>query len=502
MPAPQKKIKKQSQQLDIGTGLTRSFGQGLLFGFADEAEAFGRSLVGSKSYKENLETIRSELDAFRKQAPVAAYGTEIAAAIPSTIFTGGTALLGRAGLKGAGKVGAAQSAIYGAGVGEDAESRAKGAMISAVTGGAASKGADLLLPKKSATAKKLQAKGIPLTPGQALRDSGSIGSDLISALEDLSTSYPGVGVPIQAKRLETLIKTNRLLLDEAVAPLKIKIPKGLEGREAFEYVDDIVSKEYENVINKLSLKNTSNLETRILNTIENSALDTTEQQKVLKLIDVNLINKIKDGKLLGRDLKNAQTALRQKAENFEKQGGFQAEIGQVLRETKHILEDEIDLQNINSGDLKRINLVYRNLVPITDAMQQAVIQEGVFTPAQLLRAIKKADKTKRKKQVIAGQAPLQQTAEEAQAILGSSFPDTGTASRLLAQGIIQQPSGLAGLSPTAFASSVIQARPFGYSPTTGILTAPLPVVKGVTPPITALTSSAIQEENNLNKPPK
>jgi len=160
------------------------------------------------------------------------------------------------------------------------------------------------------------------------------------------------------------------------------------------------------------------------------------------------------------------------------------------------------LQNINSGDLKKVNLVYRNLVPITDAMQQAVIQEGVFTPAQLLRAIKKADKTKRKKQVIAGQAPLQQTAEEAQAILGSSFPDTGTASRLLAQGIIQQPSGLAGLSPTAFASSVIQARPFGYSPTTGILTAPLPIVKGVTPPITALTSSAIQEKNNLNKPPK
>ena len=68
MPAPKKKVKRQSQELDITTGLSRSVGQGLLFGFADEAEAFVRSLAGDKGYEENLETIRSELDAFREQA--------------------------------------------------------------------------------------------------------------------------------------------------------------------------------------------------------------------------------------------------------------------------------------------------------------------------------------------------------------------------------------------------------------------------------------------------
>ena len=50
----QPKVKKQSQEVDITTNLSRSLGQGLLFGFADETEAFIRSLTGSKNYNENL----------------------------------------------------------------------------------------------------------------------------------------------------------------------------------------------------------------------------------------------------------------------------------------------------------------------------------------------------------------------------------------------------------------------------------------------------------------
>lgn len=499
MPAPQKKIKKQSQELDIGTGITRSIGQGLLFGFADEAEAFARSLTGKTTYKENLETIRQELDAFREQAPAASYGAEILGAIPSTIATGGSGLLGRAGITGVGKVGAVQGGVYGAGVGEDVESRAKGAVGGATLSGLTSKGADLLLPKKSEIAKKLQKKGIPLTPGQALRDSGSIGSDLISALEDLSTSYPGVGVPIQAKRIETLIKTNMVLLEEAISPLKIKIPKGLSNREAYDYVDDVMNKEYTNVIAKLSLKNTNNLETKILDTLENSILDPAEQQRVLTIVDKNLINKIKNGQLSGKNIKNAQTSFRRLAENLEKKGGFDAEIGQVLRQIKNVLEDEVDLQNVNAFELKRINNVYRNLVPINEAMQQAVINEGVYTPAQLLRAIKKADRTKRKTKLLAGKAPLQETAEQAQRILGSAFPDTGTASRLLAQGVIQEPLKLFGTAPTTIASQVIQARPFGRSPATGLLTLPRATALTLTPPSAALTTQEILEQQ---RPPE
>ena len=296
-----------------------------------------------------------------------------------------------------------------------------------------------------------------------------------------------------------LIETNKVLLNEAVAPLGIKIPKDLSAREAYSYVDDIISKKYENVLNKLSLSNTDNLEIKILNILEESVLDPTEQARVLRIIDVNLTNKIKDGTLKGRDLKNAQTVLRQKAESFEKKGGFEGEIGQVIRQMKEALENEIDIQNVDSKDLKIVNQVYRNMIPINDAMQQAVIQEGVFTPAQLIRAIKKADKTKRKTRVIKGDNTLQETAEQASKVLGTSYPDSGTASRLLAQDVIINPTRLAKLVGPAAMSEVLMSRPFGMSPVTGALTSFSPTLRGATPSLTSLLGGALnenQQENN------
>lgn len=479
MPAPKKKIKKQSQELDIATGLSRSVGQGLLFGFADEAEAFVRSLAGDKGYKENLETIRSELDAFREQSPVASYGAEAVASIPSALLGG--AGLARLGLTGAGKIGAIEGALYGAGAGESAEERLTGAAAGAALAGGVSKVAEKLLPQKSKVAKELQEKGIPLTPGQSLRDQGSIGSSLITALEDLTTSYPGAGAVIQGKRLESLIQTNKVLINEAVQPLNIKIPKNLKPREAFEFVQDKLDDEYAKILPKLSISNLGNFENKILNTIESSILDPKEQERVLKIVNKTILTQIKDGKISGNSLKNAQTDLRKLSSSYKKRGGFEGDVGEVLSDIKRMLENEIDLQNTNSDQLKKINQVYRNMIPINRAMESAIVNEGIFTPAQLLRAIKKQDETLRKRQTIAGKKPLQETAEQAQQVLGSQFPETGTASRLLAQDIILDPTKLVTLGPPAILSELAMARIAGMSPTTGLLTSADPAVRGLSP---------------------
>ena len=141
--------------------------------------------------------------------------------------------------------------------------------------------------------------------------------------------------------------------------------------------------------------------------------------------------------------------------------------------------------------MKLVNKVYRNLLPINDAMLQAVAKEGVFTPAQLLRAIKKTDTTKRKKQVLKGQAPLQKSTLEMQKVLGNAFPDSGTASRLLSQGLISDPRGLGNIYPEALVSSLIQARVFGMSPTTGLLTLPEKTLRTTAPAVSALSTEAI-----------
>ncbi len=59
----------------------------------------------------------------------------------------GGAGLARLGIKGAGKIGAIEGATYGAGVGEDAEERAKSAVVSGALGGTTTKLAQKVFPK-------------------------------------------------------------------------------------------------------------------------------------------------------------------------------------------------------------------------------------------------------------------------------------------------------------------------------------------------------------------
>ena len=93
--------------------LARAIGQGVTFGFGDELEAGVRSLVGDRSYDEEVADIRKSISEFRETNPVAAYGSEFVGSIPTGVGLAGLAL--RGGLKGAAKIGALEGSIYGAG---------------------------------------------------------------------------------------------------------------------------------------------------------------------------------------------------------------------------------------------------------------------------------------------------------------------------------------------------------------------------------------------------
>ena len=118
---------------DYFRGLGRSIGQGVTFGFGDEIEAGIRAL-GAGTYDEEVAKIRADLEKFRETNPVSAYGSEVTASLPTGLGLGALAL--RAGVRGIGKIGAAEGALYGAGVGEDAEGRAVSAAIGAPLGAA------------------------------------------------------------------------------------------------------------------------------------------------------------------------------------------------------------------------------------------------------------------------------------------------------------------------------------------------------------------------------
>ncbi len=111
--------------------------QGLTFGGSDEALGWLTSQMGRTPYKENTDAFRTELDDFREESPLAAYGTEIAGAmaIPfGAIKQGGN--LGIRAIQSA-LLGGSQGALYGFLSGEgDAGERAPNMLAPAAIGGA------------------------------------------------------------------------------------------------------------------------------------------------------------------------------------------------------------------------------------------------------------------------------------------------------------------------------------------------------------------------------
>lgn len=134
-PQPMAQVKREPTFGEAARGYTRAAAQGATFGFGEEAEALARSLASDKTYGEEVQRIRGEMQQFREARPKSAMAAEIAGGL----LTGGSGAV-RGGLAGAGRSllrsSVGQGALSGAGSAEGGISaRLAGAGIGGVTGG-------------------------------------------------------------------------------------------------------------------------------------------------------------------------------------------------------------------------------------------------------------------------------------------------------------------------------------------------------------------------------
>lgn len=121
-------------------------------------------------------------------------------------------------------------------------------------------------------------------------------------------------------------------------------------------------------------------------------------------------------------------------------------IGQALSEAKDRLKNQAMEASPEAADLmRRADTAFAGIVPIDRASNAAGLQGGVFTPGQLVNAVKASDRSARKNQFAQGNANGQDWAVDAQKILGDVYPDSGTPGRLL--GIGGTAAGLAHYEP-------------------------------------------------------
>ena len=111
---------------------------------------------------------------------------------------------------------------------------------------------------------------------------------------------------------------------------------------------------------------------------------------------------------------------------------YQQQGGEALQEIGRILQESARRQNPAFDDAMRAaNEAWAKLVRIEGAATAAKGTEGVFTPGQLLTAVRGADTSVRDRATARGTGLLQDFATSAQNVLGNKVPDSGTAGRTI-----------------------------------------------------------------------
>ena len=419
-----------------------TLGQGLAFGFGDEAEAFVKSLVSDREYDDIVQEVRADINRFREEQPVAAYGAEIGGAILPAIFSGGTTLAARGGLAGAQtaakaikpvtsaikanpvKSATAQGTLYGAGTSEgNVVERLPDAAIGGALGGLATGVASKVLPRVTPSARKLLEDDVPLTPGQAMggKEGGIIGGGIKIGEEALS-SVPGTGVNTALREGQEAF--NKLGFKKAVDGIKgIDVDFNLPVNRLYKNVQSQLSKKYDEVVPNLKIPNIQSVRKNILNELNSSGLDFKQRSIIVNRYLKPLENR---NQLKGKEVQKLLQKIKRDIKTGQKSDDVvKVDVSEILKKMQGIFKS-------NTSGIKQLNQLdnaYQQVQTLGDATIKSA--DELYTPAQLRSAVRGADQSRNKVQFKRGDAKLQDLSETAQDVLGRMLPDSGTATRQL-----------------------------------------------------------------------
>jgi len=337
--------------------------------------------------------------------------------------------------------------------------------LGAVAGPATSAVASMVKPNTSPEVKALMAQGITPTPGQIL-------GGTVAKTEDKLTSLPLIGDMISGAQRRGVEDFNRAAYARALDPIGAAVPKEV-GREGIEGVKSALTKSYDDLLPKLQFKADQQFSSELQNLtglVQNAQTNPQVAQQFNKVLQNDVLSRIsKSGAMDGRNFKDMESALGQSIKKYSGSSNpadqdIAAALGEVLKSARETLSRS----NPNYADqLSKINQGYANFVRLRDAASKVGADEGIFTPAQLQNAVRSMDKSAGKGRFATGDALMQDLSEAGKTVLGSKYPDSGTAGRsMVGAGAA---GGLAMINPKLLAAALAATLP--YTKTGGKITA-------------------------------
>ncbi|WP_055045853.1 hypothetical protein [Devosia sp. A16] len=234
---------------DFTENLARAAGQGLTFGWGDELLSFGQAgldqlLHGDdgkdfwQRYDSNVARERRNLEAFRQENPIAAYGAEILGSLPTAFFTGGAGTatgLGRIGTNLL--VNGIQGAVYGAGsaTGDTLADRGWGALIGAGT----SAGTGVLLDGATGVVGQLSRSRAATKADAAAPKSDGLGAmskQDLGAAKSAGVQIKPIATTLLRQDLDRLLADEGMLVDGELVGIYDKV------RDAMGHLDQLSDK--------------------------------------------------------------------------------------------------------------------------------------------------------------------------------------------------------------------------------------------------------------------
>ena len=300
--------------------------------------------------------------------------------------------------------------------------------------------AGMISPTVNPQVALLQREGVTPTVGQIM------GGGFRSAEEKLS-SVPIFGAAINNGQRRANEQFNQAAWNRALEPLGEKLPKGMVGREAAQFVWDRKNQAYDSALNAVGPIAMDRQLVSAMNAVKaGSGLKPNVADELQGLIQANVFDRARNGYLTPEDLQGATAELRRKASGYISDPSFDnRELGQALQKAHEALQDAISRQAPPgaSAQLQAAKKAYANYVRAERAAGSPAAVDGIFSPAQLQAAVRAQDPTR--SGFARGTALMQDLSDAGKSVLAQKVPDSGTPGRAMAAAI---PAALATGSVT------------------------------------------------------
>jgi len=289
----------------------------------------------------------------------------------------------------------------------------------------------------------LKSKGVDPTIGQTL-------GGWANTTEQKATSMFGVGDSIRTAREGSRNQFNKAVLNDAVESVGGKVDD--IGTAGVKRAGDIISGAYDDALKGLkgvTLDQTGKAQLANLQAMSANMPDATRNQFNRVLNNIVMKRMSPNGGMTAETFKLVESELGSKAAIYGKSmQASERELGDALMEAQNILREQAARQNpVYAEGLQKANQAWAKLVRVEGAAKGSAVSDGVFTPGQYLGAIKSASKSVRGRDFSRGTALGQELGAAGQRVLGNTYPDSGTAGRMIP--MIQGAAAMADLGITA-----------------------------------------------------